>query len=98
MPTIRLPTHEDLAAITSRDLSPMKRVPHLYIALRHLIPAEADPDAMKAWGVACLPSLADYVRLYPDSLVAPHDMGDRASRADLIYHGAEPAADFVPRE
>ena len=56
-----------------------------------------DPDAMKHWGVAHERSLADFARLYPEALVAPHSFGDRASCEDLIYHGAEPVAAFIPR-
>lgn len=40
-------------------------------------------------------SLIDYARMFPGALVAPHGFGDRASRAELLYYGAEPAVDFV---
>ncbi len=65
--------------------------------MHHLIPAEIDPDAMKHWGVAHERSFADFACLYPEALLAPHDFGDRASRADLIYHGAEAAAALIPQ-
>lgn len=96
MPTIHLATDEDLRAINSQNVDEIHRLPTVYIPLSCFIPSETDPDAMKHWGVARVETLADYVRLYPGALVAPHSFGDRASRADLLYHGAEPAADFLP--
>ena len=96
-PIIRLATDDDMRAIDSRNLDDIGRLPALYIALRHLLPGETDPDAMKHWGVAHEHSLADFARLYPEALVASHDFGDRASREDLVYHGAEPAKAFIPQ-
>ncbi len=96
MPDIRLATDDDMRAITSQNLDEISHLPTLYIALRHLAPAKTDPGAMKHWGVAHERSLADFARLYPEALVAPHDFGDRASREDLTYHGAKPAVAFVP--
>lgn len=87
MPTIRLVTDEDMRAITSQNLEEITRLPHLYI------PTD-EPDGMRSWGIALERGFADYLRLFPDALVAPHSFGETASRADLIYHGAEPAADY----
>ncbi len=42
-------------------------------------------------------TLSDYERLYPGGLVAPQFAGQFASREDLVYNGAEPAAAFPPR-
>lgn len=95
MPIIHLATDDVMRAITSQNLHEIDRLPTLYIALSHLVPAENNPDAMKHWGVAHERSLADFARLYPEALVAPHSFGDRASRGDLLYNGAEPAAAFV---
>jgi hypothetical protein len=50
---------------------------------------------LRVWGVALEATLADTERLYPGALVAPHFAGETASRADLLYNGAEPAAAFV---
>jgi hypothetical protein len=94
MTTIHLATDDAMRAITSQNLHEISRLPTLYIPLRDFIPAETDPDAMKHWGVAHERTLADYVRLFPDALVAPCCFGDRASRADLIYHGAESTEAF----
>lgn len=89
MPNIRLVTDDDMRAITSQNLEEIPRLPHLYI------PAD-EPDRMRSWGIALERSFADYLSLFPDALVAPHSFGQTASRADLIYHGAEPAAEFIP--
>ncbi len=97
MPTIRLATDDAMRAITSQNLHEISRLPTLYIPLRDFITTETDPDAMKHWGVAHERAIADYARLFPDALVAPCCFGDRASRADLIYHGAESMAVFVPQ-
>lgn len=88
MPTIRLATLEDMRAITSQNLDVIKLVPYLYIPT-------AESDVMKAWGVASMETLAVYERLYPGGLVAPAFVGETASRGDLVYNGAEAAADFV---
>lgn len=91
MPTLRLATLEDLRAINSQNMDEMLRLPHLYI------PTD-EPDAMRSWGVASQDSIGDYERLYPGSLVAPVFVGKRAQRGDLLYNGAEPAADFLARQ
>lgn len=88
-PTIRLATVEDMRAITSANVGDILRLPYLYITTD-------DPDVMCPSGVASPDSLADYVRLFPGSLVAPCFVGERVSRGDLLYNGAEPAADFLP--
>ena len=88
-PTIRLITDDDMRAITSQNLDEIKRLPHLYIATD-------EPDVMRVWGIALERGFSDSVRLYPGALVAAHYAGPTASRADLLYHGAEPAADFLP--
>lgn len=92
-PTIRLATAEDMRAITSKNVDELRRLPFLYIAMTHLRPAE--PDIMKSWGVASHDSIADYERLYPGALVAPHHFGEIVDRGELLYNGAEPAADFI---
>lgn len=92
---ISLVTEEDMRSITSRNLEEIAPFPRLYIPLSSFIPTETDPDAMKHWGIAYEKTPADYAQDYPDALIAPHDFGDRASRADLLYHGAEPIGDFV---
>lgn len=88
MPTIRLTTDEDMRAITSRDLSPIHGLPHLYITT-------ADSEVMRSWSVAHETTIADYVRLFPDALIAPKDFGQYVDRGDLLYNGAELAAEFV---
>lgn len=90
MPTIRLATDDDMRAITSQNVDEIKRLPYLYIATD-------EPDVMRSWGVAHAATIGDYVRLFPDALVAPRYAGPTASRSDLVYHGAEAAADFLIR-
>ncbi|MDP9123510.1 MAG: hypothetical protein M3N82_02745 [Pseudomonadota bacterium] len=104
MPTICLATDEDLRAITSQNLHLLNELPHLYILASHLdwdVPREGDaPDVMRTWGIAKGHgdgSIFGYERLYPGAVVAPRNVGQRVSRADLLYHGAEPVADFTPR-
>lgn len=92
-PTIRLATVEDMRAITSKNADDLRRLPFLYIAMTDLRPAE--PDVMKSWGVASHDSIADYERLYPGALVAPHYFGEIVDRGELLYNGAEPASDFI---
>lgn len=87
MPTIRLATDDDMRAITSRDLSPIHGLPHLYI------PTD-DGEVMRSWGIAHETTIADYVRLFPGALVAPKDFGQYVDRGELLYNGAEPVADF----
>lgn len=88
MPTIRLATLEDMRAITSQNVEAIHLLPFLYI------PTE-QPDVMRSWGVARLETLPTYERLYPGGLIAPTFVGQFASRGELLYNGAEPAADFV---
>ena len=88
MPTIRLATDDDMRAITSQKLDEILRLPFVYIPT-------LEPDVMRVWGVALATTLPDTARLYPDALVAPSYAGERASRGDLLYNGAEPAADFL---
>jgi hypothetical protein len=91
MPTIRLATDDDLRAITSQKLDEILRLPWLYI------PTD-EPDVMRSWGVAKATgdgSVAIYERLFPGALVAPSYVGQRAERGELLYNGAEPAADFA---
>ena len=95
-PTIRLATDDDMRAITSRNIDDIHRLPCVYIALSQFA-RSTDPDAMNSWRVAHEKTLHDYPRLYPGCLVASHSFGDRASRADPLYHGAEPAEAFLPR-
>jgi len=93
-PIIRLATDDDMRAITSQTLELILKLPHLYIATD-------DQDAMRSWGVAKGTgdgSVAVYERLYPGALVAPSFAGQHAARGDLLYHGAEPAAAFMPRQ
>lgn len=87
-PTIRLATLEDLRSIDSRNAQEILRLPHIYIATD-------EPDVMRSWGVASAATIGDYERLYPGALVVPCFVGQTASRGDLIYNGAEPAAEFV---
>lgn len=94
MPTIRLATLADLRRITSKNVGDILKLPHLYI------PTD-DPDVVQGWGVAGTTgpdgesSVAEAERLFPGTLVAPCFVGKRVSRGDLLYHGAEPAADFL---
>lgn len=91
MPTIRLATDADLRQITSQHLEPIFELPWLYI------PAD-EPGLMKPWGVARSDgdaSVAFWARQHADALVAPRYQGESASRADLLYHGAEPATSFL---
>jgi hypothetical protein len=87
-PAIRLVTDDDMRAITSRDLSPIHRLPHLYIVTD-------DGEVMRSWGIAHERTVADYARLFPAALVAPKDFGQYADRGELLYNGAEPAAAFA---
>lgn len=90
MPTIRLATDDDLRSITSQQLEKYDDLPCLYIPT-------AEPDVMRSYVVARSDgdgSVQIYERLFPGSVVAPRYVGDRVSRDDLLYHGAEPAADF----
>ena len=90
MPTIRLATHEDMRVQTSRTpLQELWALPFLYVATE-------DPEAMRVWGVAQEATLADFARLFPDALVSPKYAGEQASRGDLLYNGAEPAAGLLP--
>lgn len=88
-PTIRLVTDDIMRQITSQNLDDIKRLPHFYI------PTD-DPDVMRAWGIALEGLVSDNERLYPGTLIAPQDAGQYASRGDLLYNGAEPAAAFIP--
>ena len=88
MPTIRLATDADMRAISSQNLADLKHLPYVYIPT-------PEPDVMRVWGVAHERGFEDTARLYPGALVAPRYAGERASWADLVYHGAEPAAAFV---
>lgn len=88
MTTIRLVTDDDTRAISSQNVDEIRRFPHLYIPT-------AEPDVMRVWGIALESSFQDYARLYPEALVAPHYAGERASRGELLYYGAEPATAFV---
>lgn len=88
-PTIRLATDDDMRAIDSRNLDAIHRLPWLYI------PTD-DGEVMRSWGIAHESGIADSARLHPGGLVAPHDFGQYVNRGDLLYNGAEPAADFLP--
>lgn len=91
MPTIRLATDDDLRQISSQNLEPIFALPWLYI------PAE-EPGLMRTWGVARSDgdaSVAFYAHQHPDALVAPKFMGGRIERGELLFYGAEPAADFA---
>jgi len=91
MPTIRLATDADLRQITSQHLEPIFALPWLYIAAE-------EPGMMKPWGVARSDgdaSVAFWARQHPDALVAPRHQGQRVERAELLFYGAEPAADFA---
>lgn len=89
MPTIRLATDDDMRAIDSRNLAAIALLPYLYI------PTD-NGDSMRRWGVAHVSSIADYVRLFPGTLVAPRRFDQYVDRGELLYNGAEPAADFLP--
>ncbi len=89
MTTISLATGDNMRAITSQNLEEILRLPFLYICTDH-------PDVMRVWGVAHAATISDYERLYPGALVAHVYVGETASRGDLLYDGAEPAADFRP--
>lgn len=92
-PTIRLASLAQLRSITSSNLEEIRRLPHLYIASNR-------PGVMRVWGVADAPyegrdwHVGDTARLYPGALVAPHYLGEAVDRDELLYNGAEPAADF----
>ena len=91
MPPIRLATDADLRQITSQNLEPMFALPWLYI------PAD-EPGVMKPWGVARSAGdagVAFWARQHPDALVAPRFQGERVERAELLFYGAEPAAEFA---
>lgn len=88
MTTIRLATDDDMRSITSQNAAEIRRLPFLYIDTD-------ESDVMRVWGVALDRTLPDFVRLYPAALVAPKYAGERASRGDLLYHGAEPAASLL---
>ena len=85
MPTIRLATDDDMRQITSRNLDEIFRLRFLYIATDQ-------PDLMRSWCVGLESSVADTERLHPATLIAPHRAGATASRGDLLYNEAEPAA------
>lgn len=88
---IRLAVDEDLRAFTSQTSEGLLDLPWLYI------PTD-DAQVMRSWGIARADgdgSVAIYERLYPGSLVAPRYLGQHADRGDLLYHGAEPAADHA---
>jgi hypothetical protein len=102
MPTIRLATDDDMRAIDSRNIAQINDLPHLYIPIEAVdipLPPLDIPtvgvDLMRTWGVAMMPSLADFVRMYTGALVAPRNYGQFVARADLLFYGAEPAAEFV---
>lgn len=104
MPTIRLATDDDMRPITSRNLDEIDKLPHLYIpvsAVDIALPPLPFPteglDLMRTWGVAHERTIPDYARLFPDALVASKYFGQYADRGELLYNGAEPAADFLPR-
>lgn len=86
-PTIRLATVEDMRAITTKNLEDVQRLPFLYI------PTD-DPEVMRVWGVANADSVRGTEKAYPGTLVSAVYVGERADRGDLLYNGAEPAADF----
>jgi hypothetical protein len=88
-PTIRLATDDDMRAITSQTLGQIFGLPWFYI------PTD-EADVMRAWGVALAANLSVNEQLYSGTLIAPQHAGQMASRGDLLYHGAEPAAAFIP--
>jgi len=92
MPAIKLATDVDLRQISSQNLGPIFALPWLYI------PAD-EPGMMRSWGVARSDgdaSVSFWARQHPEALVAPKFMGERVDRGELLYNGAEPAADFLP--
>ena len=91
MTTIRLATDDDLRTINSQNVAGILQLPHLYV------PTD-EPDVMRSWGVARSDGGAPvsvYERLHPGSLVVSSFVGQYASRAELLYNGAEPASDFL---
>ena len=89
MPTIRLATVDDMRSITSQNLHEIRRLPFVYIAT-------PEPDVMRVWAWPArrrCPTPSDCI----GALVAPSYTGERALRGDLLYNGAEPAADFIQR-
>jgi len=103
MPTFQLATQDDLRAITTKNLEAIGALPHLYIpadAVNIQLPPLSIPtqgvELMRVWGVAAMPSLADYARLYPGALVAPASLGQFVDRGELIFNGAESAEAFLP--
>lgn len=86
--TIHLATDDDMRAINSQRLDDILRLPFVYIAT-------PEPDVMRVWGVALKTTVPDTARQHPEALVAPRYVGERASRGDLLYNGAEPAAEFT---
>jgi hypothetical protein len=89
MPTIRLATDDDLRQISSQNWEAVLQLPFVYVP---------DGDAMAPRGVARSDgdaSVVFWARQHPDALVAPKFMGERVDRGDLLYNGAEPAADFL---
>lgn len=85
---ITLVTDDDMRAITSQTLHLIRDLPHLYI------PTD-DGEVMRSWGIALARTHADFVRLYPDALVAPRFENEAAARGELLYNGAEPAIDLL---
>ena len=100
--TFRLATDADMRKITSINLAPLDDLPHLYIPVSAVdialppldIPTEG-VDLMRNWGIAHERSLPDYLRLFPSALVTRRNAGQFVARDDLLYHGAETAADHV---
>jgi hypothetical protein len=82
---IQLATDEELRSITSQNVGEILGLPFLHVATDEL-------DVVRACGVH---TIADYERLYPGALVAPRFDGQTASRGDLLYNGAGPAAVFI---
>jgi len=88
MPTIRLATDDDLRQISSQNSADLLAFPFVYVP---------DGDAMVPRGVARADggaSVAFWARQHPDALVAPKFMGECVERGELLYNGAEPAAEF----
>lgn len=104
MPTIRLVTWDDVRSITSQNAHLYLELPTLYIPA-HAADIAPDPSAatdhpelMRSWAPAKAEgdaSVTVFERLYPGSVVAPRDVGQYVLRGDLLYHGAELAADFL---